>query len=212
MSISKSTSNDSFSKILSGKTGAKALKTHPQCPSQPQPCTQRNLTRKPGETGSEEQAGSTHDEGQALRGAAVLWSLSWREPGEAKGWASGEVLQSGGPGGQRRVLEEMTVRRQVWGSEGRGGKTLGPWPHPRGAPAAAGAGVSWKPLQNSGGTRAPRKWASSPGESREPRPGQSGPSCGLLVRARACLGLTLTLRGPSSYLEVLVPPVPSFGS
>lgn len=70
------------------------MKTHPQCPSQPQPCTQRNLTRKPGETGSEEQAGSTQEEGQALRGAQSSWSLSWRELGEAKGWASGEGAQS----------------------------------------------------------------------------------------------------------------------
>ena len=45
-----------------------------------------------------------------------------------------------------------------------------------------------------------------------PRPGRRGPSCSLLVRARACLGLTLTLRGPSSARRSLSPLCRPIGS
>ena len=85
----------------------------------PTPALKRNRTRKPGETGSEEQAGSTHDEGQASRGARPPWSLSWREPGRPEAGRPGRALS---PGPAWRLSEGLGgdghAAEGVGGSEG----------------------------------------------------------------------------------------------
>lgn len=88
-------------------------------PPNPTPVLTRNRTRKPGETGSEEQAGSTHDEGQASRGARPPWSRSWREPGRPEAGRPGRALS---PGPAWRLTEGLGgdghAAEGVGGSEG----------------------------------------------------------------------------------------------
>ena len=85
---------------------------------------------KPGETGSEEQAGSTCDEGQASRGARPPGHRTGGA-GEAQGWAHREGAVQGLPAGRQRVLEEMGVQQSE--SVGQRDEEAGPsrlWPWP----------------------------------------------------------------------------------